>query len=176
MLTPMASDLSAVAGDECVCRCHRDPSIRHVAACCAHCSGCDTRVRVAALTTHQPDHCVGFRAGRKALFADALVCIAAGLAWIVVGFTHALMPTVGHGAIGLLLILWGVFLWLAPGRLPLRAVLLLVTFANAAGLIAAIVAAVLVSGTALTTVLAVAAAVIAVFAVWEWLALRQTQA
>ncbi len=176
MLTAMASDLSAVAGDECVCRCHRDSSIRHVAACCAHCAGCDTRVRAAVLTTHQPDHCVGFRAGRKALFADAVVCLLAGVAWIVLGFTHALMPTVGHGAIGLLLMLWGVFLWLGPGRLPLRGVLALVTLVNAIALVAAIVGAILVSGTALTTILAVSAAVVAVFTLWEWLALHQTQA
>lgn len=176
MLARMAANLAAVAGDECVCQCHRDSSIRHVAACCAHCAGCDTKVRTPALTTHQPDHCAGFRAGRLSLRVDAVVCAVAGLVWLVLGFTHALTSMAWHVVIGVALILWAVVLLLAPRSLPLRGVLALVTVMNVVALIATIVAAIVADGAALTTIAVIAAVVIVLFAVWEYLALQHSDA
>lgn len=172
----MTASLDAVAGDECVCPCHRDPSIHHVMACCADCEQCSTRVVTPSLRTHRPVRCAGFRSGRLALGADAVVCVLAGLALVVLGLVHSVLPTARPVVLGALIALCGVALWLAPRRWPLRAVLALGTAANLVVVIAlgAIAIAVKSNGPS-RWIAVVAAAVVATFGAWEWLALRKTQ-
>lgn len=126
----MTASLDAVAGDECVCPCHRDPSIHHVMACCADCEHCGTKVITPALPTHRPGRCGGFRSGRLAVQADAVVCVLVGLALVVLGFVHTVMPAVLQVVLGVLIAGWGIGLWLAPRRWPLRAVLTVVIAVN----------------------------------------------
>ncbi|GAB11222.1 hypothetical protein GOARA_065_00150 [Gordonia araii NBRC 100433] len=173
----MTTSVEAVAGDECVCVCHRDPSVRHAVACCADCAECGTRVQTAALATHQPARCSGFRSGRLALRADAIVCVLAGAALLVLGGVNPVMPAVLHVILGVALAVWGVGLWFAPSRWPLRAVLAAVTAANLGATVALVVAGIAIrSDGALRWMVLLAAVVVVLFAVWEWVALRQTQA
>ncbi|MFT4200669.1 hypothetical protein [Gordonia sp. (in: high G+C Gram-positive bacteria)] len=172
----MAVNLDPLAGDECVCPCHRDPSIHHVMACCADCADCDTRVKTASLDTHKPARCGGFRIGRIALRADAGVCVLAGIALIVTGFVHEVMPVAAHLVIGIILALWGLGLWLAPSRWPLRAVLAVVVLVNLIATIALIIVGLMASADGTVKPLALIAAVIVIaITAWEWVGLRRTQ-
>ncbi len=170
----MATNFEVIAGDECVCLCHRDPSVHHVAACCADCAHCRTRVRADALATHPSRRCAGFRIGRVALRADAVVCVLAGLALIVTGFARSVLPLPVHLLVGVIVGLWGVGLWLAPARWPLRAVLAVVAAVNLLALLVLDVVALMSHGPVRTVALA-AAVVVLLFAVVQWLALRRTQ-
>lgn len=175
----MATDLTGAAGDECCCLCHRDPSVRHAVACCADCPDCATRVRSTVHNDgHRPLRCGGFRLGRRTVRINAWVSVLAGLALIVVAIVHPIMGLAVHGATGLIALCVGVFLFVAPGRIPLRAILSAATAVNAAA-----VAAALIGGLAVTwdhsavRVLAIIAALAgAVFTVVEAVALARTAA
>lgn len=170
----MAANLDVIAGDECVCACHRDPSIHHVVACCADCDGCATRVTTVALPTHKPGRCSGFRTGRSALQADAVVCVIAGIALVVTAFVWSFMPIWAHIVLGLVAIVSGIGVWFAPSRQPLRAVLALTTAMDLVATVVFVVIGLLVDGRA-RPVAFIAAAVFALFAIWKWVALRKTQ-
>ncbi|MFT3900065.1 MAG: hypothetical protein QM728_07480 [Gordonia sp. (in: high G+C Gram-positive bacteria)] len=172
----MATNLEVIAGDECECPCHRDPSIHHVMACCADCAECRTRVRTAALATHKPARCGGFRIGRLALRVDAVVCLLAGVALVVAGFTRGFMPVALHVVVGVLLALWGIGLWVAPSRRPLRAVLAVVLAVNVVAAIALVVVGLVASSDGdLKPIAMVAAVVVIAISAWEWVGLRRTQ-
>jgi hypothetical protein len=170
----MAANLDVIAGDECVCACHRDPSIHHVVACCADCDDCATRVTTIALPTHKPGRCSGFRTGRLALQVDAVVCVLAGIALVVTGFVWSFMPIWLHIVLGLVALASGINLWFTASRQPLRAVLALTLALDLMATVVFIVIGLLTDGRP-RPVAFFAAAVFALFAIWKWVALRKTQ-
>lgn len=175
----MATDLSELAGDECMCICHRDSSVRHAVACCAQCPECSTRVRSTEVNDgHRPKHCAGFRLGRITVRVDAAVCLLAGIALIVLAVVHPIMPVAAHGAVGVISFIWGIFLSAAPGRIPLRAVLITATVVNVIALIVLLAAGLAVSWdhSVVRTLAVIAAVVVAIFTVVEALALVWTTA
>ncbi|GED97963.1 hypothetical protein nbrc107697_20020 [Gordonia crocea] len=127
-----------------------------------------------SLSTHKPSRCAGFRSGRLALHVDAVISVLAGIAVIVLGLVHTVMPTAVHAVVGVALAAWGVALWLAPARWPLRAVLAVVTAVNIVALIALVVVVAVASGD-LRWLALVGALVVVIIGIWEWLALRKTQ-
>lgn len=173
----MSTSVEVIAGDECVCPCHRDPSIHHVVACCADCADCSTRVVTAALPDHQPTRCAGFRWGRLALRVDAGVCLVAGVAVVIAALVaHSTVPTAVAVVLGIVVAAWGIGLWFAPTRSPLRAVLAVVTAVNLVAALALLVVAIVASDGGLRLVSLIAAVVVALFALWDVFALRKTQA
>ncbi|MFT3715054.1 MAG: hypothetical protein QM774_03650 [Gordonia sp. (in: high G+C Gram-positive bacteria)] len=170
----MVDQLQVLAGDECECLCHRNPSVQHVVACCGQCDDCRTRVRRDALETH-PARCAGFRMGRLALRVDANVCIVAGIALIVAGFVHPIAPLGWHSGIGIFSILFGAALLWAPSRYPVRGLLAGVIALGIVTVVALVILAIAASSTPLVVVASVGAAVVAALAIWERIALRKTQ-
>ncbi len=145
-------------------------------ACCADCEHCGTKVITPALPTHRPGRCGGFRSGRLAVQADAVVCVLVGLALVVLGFVHTVMPAVLQVVLGVLIAGWGIGLWLAPRRWPLRAVLTVVIAVNLLVVIALfIVGGLATPDTTLRPLAFAAAMVVAAFGLWEQVALRKTQ-